>query len=120
MCAPSLPASGSPHNVAHYRRSEFLVAVQGSTMSTQANGEYRVVVDPGRCENKQQCLEACPTDVFDMVKPRVSNLLIRLKIRVHGGVIAEPVREAQCIGCMACVTACPENAITVTSRTQAA
>ncbi len=85
-------------------------------MVAVATGGYRVVVDPGSCENKQECLDVCPTDVFDMVKPRVSNLLLRLKIRVHGGVVAEPTREGQCIGCMACVTACPESAITVTVR----
>jgi 4Fe-4S ferredoxin len=89
-------------------------------MSAIVSGGYDVFVDPGRCENKQQCLDVCPTDVFDMVKPRVGNLLIRLKIRVHGGVIAAPVRESQCIGCMACVTACPEDAITVTARVEAA
>ena len=83
-------------------------------MSAVATGGYRVVVDPGRCENKQECLDVCPTDVFDMVKPRVGNLLLRLKIRVHGGLVAEGTRESQCIGCMACVSACPENAITVT------
>jgi NAD-dependent dihydropyrimidine dehydrogenase PreA subunit len=93
--------------------------LKGSTMSTVASGGYEVVVNPGRCENKRECLGICPTDVFEMVEPRVGNLFIRLKIRVHGGVIAAPVREDACIGCMACVSACPEDAMTVTSRGEA-
>ena len=76
--------------------------------------KYRVVVSPGRCENKQQCIVVCPTDVFAMIKPQgVSNPFLRLKIRVHGDLIASALREAQCIGCMECVSACPEGAITV-------
>ena len=85
-------------------------------MGTTISGRWDVLVDPGSCENKRECLDVCPTGVFDMVAPRVRNPLIRLKIKVHGGVISAPTREEDCIGCMACVTACPESAITVTAN----
>jgi NAD-dependent dihydropyrimidine dehydrogenase PreA subunit len=84
-------------------------------LRTVVGGGYQVFVDPAHCENKRECIEVCPTDVFEMIRPEVSGLLLRLKIRLHGGVIAAPVREADCIGCMACVTACPESAIAVTA-----
>jgi NAD-dependent dihydropyrimidine dehydrogenase PreA subunit len=77
---------------------------------------FDVIVRADRCENKKTCLEVCPTDVFEMVKPvGVRNPFIRLKIRVHGGVVASPIRENDCIGCMRCVEVCPEDAITVTA-----
>jgi NAD-dependent dihydropyrimidine dehydrogenase PreA subunit len=75
---------------------------------------FRVEVNPGRCENRRECLLICPTDVFEMTRPvSVRNPFVRMKILVHGGQIASPSREAQCIGCMACVVHCPEGAITV-------
>ncbi len=78
---------------------------------------YQVQVSPSRCENKGQCLDVCPTDVFEMVKaPGTLNPLVWLKHRVHGNRVASPVREADCTGCMACVEACPEQAIVVTAR----
>lgn len=78
---------------------------------------FRVQVDPFRCENKQDCLEACPANVFEMARPdRTNNLMVRLKIRFHGGLIAVPVREADCVGCMKCVEACPKGAIKVVGR----
>ena len=65
------------------------------------------------CEGKQTCIDVCPTDVFEMQKTRVKNPLFRLKIIVHGGMQAVPANEDACIGCMECVTACPEAAIAV-------
>lgn len=46
--------------------------------------------------------------------PGVRNPLIRLKIRFHGGLVAVPAREADCVGRMKCVDACPKGAIKVT------
>ena len=75
---------------------------------------YSVRINLNHCENKQECMEVCPTSVFDMVKPPPGlGLISRLKIRVHGGLVAQAAREADCIGCMACVTVCPEHAIAV-------
>jgi len=75
---------------------------------------YSVRINLNRCENKQECVEVCPTNVFDMVKPPAGlGLIARFKIRVHGGLVATATREPQWIGCMACVNACPEHAIEV-------
>jgi 4Fe-4S ferredoxin len=41
-------------------------------------------------------------------------LLTRLKVRVHGGKQAFVVRPGECHACGLCVTACPEEAITLT------
>lgn len=77
--------------------------------------EFKVAVSAWKCENRQTCLEVCPTNVLEMVTPAgVGNPLLLLKIRIHGGLIAGASREADCIGCMACVDACPEHAIRVT------
>lgn len=46
----------------------------------------------------------------------VRHPLFWLKIKVHGGLQAVPVREESCIGCMECVTVCPEFAIEVEAR----
>ncbi|MBI2872162.1 MAG: 4Fe-4S binding protein [Chloroflexi bacterium] len=76
---------------------------------------FRVQVDPARCENKRDCLEACPANVLEMARPQgVRNPLIQLKVRFHGGLVAVPVREADCVGCNKCMEACPKGAIKVT------
>lgn len=76
---------------------------------------FLVQVDPTRCENEQDCLEACPTNVLEMVRPQgLRNPFIRLKVRFHGGLVAVPLREDDCVGCMKCVEACPKSAIKVT------
>ena len=46
----------------------------------------------------------------------VRHPLFWLKIKAHGVRQAVPVREEACIGCMVCVTACPELAIVVRER----
>jgi NAD-dependent dihydropyrimidine dehydrogenase PreA subunit len=74
---------------------------------------YSVQINLNRCENKQECVEVCPTNVFDMVAPPRLSLIARFKIRVHGGLVAAAAREPDCIGCMACVNACPEHAVEV-------
>ena len=75
---------------------------------------FRVVVNTSRCEGARDCVRVCPTNVFAMRAPEPGlSLLARLKVAVHGGKQARVEREDACNGCMACVTACPEHAITV-------
>ena len=88
----------------------------GGSMEDGAPGAWEVLVNNRACENKQTCIDVCPTDVFDMLPATVRHPLFWLKIKAHGGQQAVPVREESCIGCMECVTACPELAITVTRR----
>ena len=74
---------------------------------------FVVSVDPWRCENERDCLEVCPVGVFEMERPTTSNPVVRLKVRLHGGMVASPARQTDCIGCMACVVSCPEDAVRV-------
>jgi NAD-dependent dihydropyrimidine dehydrogenase PreA subunit len=88
-------------------------------------GMFRPVVDPRRCEGKAACAAVCPYDVYVVRRferaelPRLG-LLGTLKWWVHGGNQADPVRADQCHGCGLCVTACPENAITLRRAGEAA
>ena len=60
----------------------------------------KVTVDLDVCEGAGVCVEVCPMNVYDMVD-------------VEGEQKAQPTREEDCILCMACVNACPTQAITV-------
>lgn len=60
----------------------------------------KVIVDLDACEGAGVCAEVCPMNVYDMVK-------------VNGDKKAEATRPDDCIMCMACVNACPTQAITV-------
>lgn len=60
----------------------------------------KVTVDLDVCEGAGVCVEVCPMNVYDMVD-------------VGGEQKANPTRMEDCILCMACVNACPTQAITV-------
>lgn len=81
-------------------------------------GHFKPVIDPNRCEGKAACLAECPYDVFVVGRRERADLpglttLGMLKWWMHGGIQAEALRADQCHGCGLCVTACPENAITL-------
>jgi len=84
-----------------------------------AAGVLRPVVDPTRCEGKAACVAECPYGVFVVRRferaelPRLG-VLGTLKWWVHGGLQADVVNADQCHGCGLCVSACPEQAITLT------
>lgn len=59
-----------------------------------------VIVDLELCEGAGVCAEVCPMNVYDMVE-------------VDGAKKASPARMDDCILCMACVSACPTQAIVV-------
>jgi NAD-dependent dihydropyrimidine dehydrogenase PreA subunit len=88
-------------------------------------GVFVPVVNPRRCEGKAACASVCPYDVyivrrFERAELPSLGLLGTLKWWVHGGIQADPVRADQCHGCGLCVTACPENAITLRRVSDAA
>lgn len=62
-----------------------------------------VKVDRGKCNGDAVCIDVCPVEVFELQKvpeyPESEKSV--------------PVREEDCILCMACVTQCPTEAITV-------
>lgn len=79
-------------------------------------GTYRPVVDHGRCEGKNDCVEVCPYDVFEVRRIDDADyaplgLLAKLKVRVHGMKTAYTPNESACRACGLCVVACPEKAI---------
>jgi NAD-dependent dihydropyrimidine dehydrogenase PreA subunit len=59
-----------------------------------------VKVDWKKCTGAEVCVGVCPMNVYDMVD-------------AGGKKKAKPERAGDCIMCMACVSACPEQAITV-------
>jgi NAD-dependent dihydropyrimidine dehydrogenase PreA subunit len=63
----------------------------------------RVIVDLDACEGAAVCADICPMNVYDIVEmPEYNN-----------DRKAQPTRMEDCILCMACVSACPTQAITI-------
>ena len=63
----------------------------------------RVIVDFDACEGAAVCADICPMNVYDIVEmPDYNN-----------DRKAQPTRMEDCIFCMACVSACPTQAITI-------
>ena len=84
----------------------------------QAAGVFTPVVDRNRCEGKQEGVKVCPYQVFSMLTvphEERSGLTLRGKIRgyVHKWHQAYAVNSAACHACGLCVSACPEQAITL-------
>jgi len=63
----------------------------------------KVKVDWSKCTGDGVCVEVCPVNVFELQNlPDYSDTPKSV-----------PVREKDCIVCMACVTSCPTQAIIV-------
>jgi NAD-dependent dihydropyrimidine dehydrogenase PreA subunit len=58
---------------------------------------WQVEVDKDKCTGDEECVNACPVQVYEMVDGK-----------------SEPVNADECLGCETCVEVCPEGAITVT------
>ena len=74
-----------------------------------------IIIDRNRCEGKAKCVEICPMGVLELAKPNLKQLSLhgRLKLRFHGGKQAFAARAEDCNLCLACVKACPEEAISI-------
>jgi NAD-dependent dihydropyrimidine dehydrogenase PreA subunit len=84
----------------------------------QLAGRYIPVINRNRCEGKEDCIAACPCSVFEMqilseADKAAMPFLSRFKARVHGNRQAFAVRAGDCEACGDCITACPEQAITL-------
>ena len=82
---------------------------------------FEPVVDRGKCEGKNKCVEVCPFDVFEVrtiddADYAALGLLQKLKSRAHGKKTAYTPRADECRGCGLCVAACPEDAIRLVRR----
>ena len=63
----------------------------------------KVIIDLDKCDGDGICVDVCPMDVFEIVEmPEYNN---EKK--------SQAPREEDCILCMACVSACPTEAIIV-------
>jgi 4Fe-4S ferredoxin len=87
-----------------------------ATACKQPAGVVEPLIDRSRCEGKEDCVEVCPYDVFDirtLSKDERGALpfFARLKAAVHGNRQAFAVRAEACHACGLCVQACPERAI---------
>jgi 4Fe-4S ferredoxin len=79
-------------------------------------GVFAPVVDHARCEGKQDCIDVCPNDVFEVRRIddadyRSLRRMARLKVRAHWMLSAYTPRAYDCRACGLCVVACPEQAI---------
>jgi 4Fe-4S ferredoxin len=84
----------------------------------QAAGEFAPRIDRNRCEGKAACATVCPTAVFEIgVLPKADraslSLMGKLKGMAHGWKQALTPNAAACEACGLCVSACPEQAITL-------
>ena len=62
-----------------------------------------VKVDWSKCNGDSICVSVCPVNVFEMQTLK----------EYPNSPKSVPVKESECIMCMACVTQCPTEAITV-------
>jgi len=58
---------------------------------------FKPEVDNDKCIGCEECIEVCPSDVYEMQNEK-----------------SVPVNAEECIGCEACIEACEQDAITIT------
>jgi len=84
-------------------------------------GKVVPLVDRNRCEAKDDCVQVCPYDVFEIgplsAEDRAGmSWLGRIKAWAHGGKQAFVVRPDACRACQLCIEACPEDALRLVPR----
>jgi 4Fe-4S ferredoxin len=87
----------------------------------QAPGVMAPVISLARCEGKGECVRVCPENVFRLQRIEREdyqdlNIIQKLKLRVHGMQVAYAPNADACRSCGLCVSACPEQAITLGRR----
>jgi len=76
------------------------------------------IVDPAKCEGKQDCVVVCPYSVFELgtlteTEYQALGFVGRLKARTHDRKTSRTPRADACRACGLCVVACPESAISL-------
>lgn len=89
---------------------------QSKVECKQDAGVFAPVIDRRRCEGKEDCVQVCPYDVFEMRKLSAEDkealpFVFRVKAMMHRNRQAYAVRASECHACGLCVSACPEHAI---------
>jgi 4Fe-4S ferredoxin len=84
-------------------------------------GRWVPIVDPEKCEGKEDCVAVCPYLVFELgtlteAEYRALGFVGRLKARSHERRTSRTPRADQCRACGLCVVACPEDAIRLRQR----
>lgn len=84
----------------------------------QAPGAFAPVIDRNRCEGKGDCVQMCPRNVFTLgVLPESErgglSFIGKVKGFAHGWKQAFMPNVGACEACGLCVSACPEDAITL-------
>jgi NAD-dependent dihydropyrimidine dehydrogenase PreA subunit len=85
----------------------FLVIESFLFVSSQLIRTHAIVeVDWDKCIGDGNCIKLCPADVFEL----------QSLPEYHGSEKSVPVRQWNCIKCMACISSCPTKAIEVREK----